>query len=121
MIRQDFIMNQIEELSKKIARLLRKKENHEPDIDTTTDECYGDLKLNLMTITNETTEDIIEKIPQWELLELLVTIMINDDRINTNREMMKKAQEILFYVQEKDKTWSFERTQLSGRLSKILK
>ena len=38
MIKQDFLLAQIEELTKKIARLLRKKETNEPDNDTAADD-----------------------------------------------------------------------------------
>ena len=121
MIKQDFLLAQIEELTKKIARLIRKKESNEPDVNAAADDCYGFFHLNLNFIINRPADELTEKVPDWQLLELLVKIMINDDRINQNLEQMEKAQSLLYYVQENDRTYSFDRIAMAGELDDSIK
>lgn len=66
---------------------------------------------------NATAEELTEKVPDWELLELLVKLMLADDRINTDRQQIEKAQQLLYFVQERDRTYSFDRDCL-GRIDK---
>ena len=42
MIKQDFLLVQIEELAKKLAKLLKKKETPGSNTDTLADDCYKD-------------------------------------------------------------------------------
>lgn len=121
MIKQDFLLVQIEELAKKLARLLKKKETPGSNVDTLADDCYKDLHLTLQDVGNGTPEDIIEKIQDWELLELLVKLMLADDRINFDRSQIEKAQSILYYVQEQDRTFSFERIALAETIRNLLR
>ena len=120
MIKQDFLLAQIEELTKKIARLLRKKETNEPDIDTAADDCYKAFRLNLNSITNLPEDELTELVPDWQLLELLVKIMLNDTRINHDLNQMEKAQALLYYIQENDRTYSFDRIAAARELDTLI-
>ena len=120
MIKQDFLLAQIEELTKKIARLLRKKETNEPDIDTAADDCYKAFRLNLNSIINLPEDELTELVPDWQLLELLVKIMLNDTRINHDLHQMEKAQALLYYVQENDRTYSFDRIAMAKELDTLI-
>lgn len=121
MLRKDYLLAQIEELAKKFSRLIEKKEANEPGILPVADECYGMLGVSSAWLKESETEEIISRIGIWELLELLVKIMLEDGRLNTDLRSMQKAQEILFYVQEMDRTYSMERVMTEGRLEEILK
>lgn len=121
MIKQDFLLVQIEELAKKLARLLKKKEIPGSNADVLADDCYKDLHLSLYNVENDTPEELIEKVPEWELLELLVKLMLADDRLNKDRNQIEKAQQILFFIQEKDRTFSFERIALADTIENLLK
>lgn len=120
MLRKDYLLAQIEELAKKFSRLIEKKETGNPDTLPVADECYGMLGISARWIEETETEDIISHIAIWELLELLVKIMLEDSRLNTDRRNMRKAQEILFYVQENDRTYSLERVALEERIEQLL-
>ena len=74
MIKQDFLLVQIEELAKKLAKLLKKKETPGSNTDTLADDCYKDIHLSLQEVQNATAEELTEKVPDWELLELLVKL-----------------------------------------------
>lgn len=121
MLRKDYLLAQIEELAKKFARLIEKKEALAPDVQAETDECYGMLGITARWIMETETEEIISRIGIWELLELLVRIMVEDPRLNTSRSCMQKAQEILFFVQERDRTYSLERVMLEERIEDMLR
>lgn len=121
MIKQDFLLVQIEELAKKLAKLLKKKETPGNNVDTLADDCYKDIHLTLPEIQNATPEDLIEKVPDWELLELLVKLILADDRINSDHYQIEKAQSLLFYVQEQDRTFSFERIALAETIESLLR
>ena len=121
MIKQDFLLVQIEELAKKLAKLLKKKEAMESNVDTLADDCYKDLHLTLTDVQNATPKDLIEKIPDWELLELLIKLILADDRIISDRSQIEKAQCILYYVQEQDRTYSFDRIALAETIRNLLR
>lgn len=121
MLRKDYLLAQIEELAKKFSRLIEKKEAREPDTAALADDCYGILGISARWIEETETEDIISHVAVWELLELLVKIMLEDDRLNRSRDNMQKAQAILFYVQENDRTYSFERIALESRIEEHLR
>ena len=120
MIKQDFLLAQIEELTKKIARLLRKKETNEPAIDTAADDCYKAFRLDLNSIINLPEDELTELVPDWQLLELLVKIMLNDTRINHDLHQMEKAQALLYYVQANDRTYSFDRIAMAKELDTLI-
>lgn len=121
MLRKDYLLAQIDELAKKFSRLVEKKEALDPDISPVADECYGMLGITARWIEANETEEIISRIGIWELLELLVKIMLEDERLNNSRPNMQKAQEILFYVQENDRTYSLERVMLEEQIEERLR
>ena len=92
MIKQDFLLVQIEELAKKLAKLLKKKETSGSNTDTLADDCYKDIHLSLQEVQNATAEELTEKVPDWELLEL----------------------------QERDRTYSFDRIALAESIRSLL-
>ena len=120
MIKQDFLLVQIEEPAKKLAKLLKKKETPGSNTDTLADDCYKDIHLSLQEVQNATAEELTEKVPDWELLELLVKLMLADDRINTDRQQIEKAQQLLYFVQERDRTYSFDRIALAESIRSLL-
>ncbi len=120
MIKQDYLLAQIEELAKKLAKLLRKEESHEDETETLADDCYKDLHLTLQEVQNATAEELTEKVMNWELLELLIKLMLADDRINTDRRQIEKAQQLLYFVQERDRTYSFDRIELADTIRNLL-
>ena len=120
MIKQDFLLVQIEELAKKLAKLLKKKETPGSNTDTLADDWYKDIHLSLQEVQNATAEELTEKVPDWELLELLVKLMLADDRINTDRQQIEKAQQLLYFVQERDRTYSFDRIALAESIRSLL-
>lgn len=120
MLKKDYLLAQIEEIAKKYAILIEKKERMDPYIEDFTDECYGILGISPEWLANAEPEDIISRVGLWDLIELLVKIMIEDDRMNTSLDCMQKAQALLFYVQEQDRTYSAERIELEHKLDKLL-
>lgn len=65
-------------------------------------------------------DELTELVPDWQLLELLVKIMLNDTRINHDLHQMEKAQALLYYVQENDRTYSFDRIAMAKELDTLI-
>lgn len=120
MIKQDYLLIQIEELAKKLAQLLDKKKHLKNDTEILADDCYKDLHLTQQEVQNATAEELTEKVPDWQLLELLIKLMLADDRINSDRQQIEKAQQLLYFVQERDRTYSFERIKLAETIENLL-
>ncbi|MEG1573669.1 MAG: hypothetical protein RRY55_03870 [Bacteroidales bacterium] len=121
MLKKDYLLAQIEELAKKFAMLIEKKEKMDPDVRDFTDECYGILGISPEWLANAEPEEIISRIGIWDLIELLVKIMTEDDNMNTKRDCMQKAQVLLFYVQKQCRTYSEERIKLENKIEELMK
>ena len=115
MLKKDYLLAQITELAKKFAYLLeRKKEG--ADITLLSDGYYRELNVSAEWLENAECDDIMQRVGDWQLVELLVQMIIEDLRFEKNIPMIKKAQQLLFMVQELDRTYSFDRIALEERI-----
>ena len=116
MLKKDYLLAQITELAKKFAYLLeRKKEG--ADITLLSDGYYRELNVSAEWLENAECDDIMQRVGDWQLVELLVQMIIEDLRFEKNIPMIKKAQQLLFMVQELDRTYSFDRIALEERIN----
>lgn len=119
MLKKDYLLAQITELAKKFAYLLeRKKEG--ADITLLSDGYYRELNVSAEWLENAECDDIMQRVGDWQLVELLVQMIIEDLRFEKNIPMIKKAQQLLFMVQELDRTYSFDRIALQERINNKL-
>lgn len=114
------ILAQIIELAKKFAYLLQCKDNGE-DITILTDNYYKELNVSAEWLENAESDDIMQRVGDWQLVELLVKMIIEDPRFEQNRAMIVKAQTLLFAVQELDRTYSFERIALEEKIESLIR
>lgn len=119
MLRKDYLLAQITELAKKFANLLKRKDDGE-DVTLLTDNYYHELNVSAEWLVNAESEDIMQRVGDWQLVELLVQMIIEDPRFEKNIPMIKKAQQLLFMVQELDRTYSFDRIALEERIGNKL-
>lgn len=119
MLRKDYLLAQITELAKKFANLLKRKDDGE-DVTLLTDNYYHELNVSAEWLVNAESEDIMQRVGDWQLVELLVQMIIEDPRFEKNIPMIKKAQQLLFMVQELDRTYSFDRIALEERINNKL-
>ena len=116
MLKKDYLLAQITELAKKFAYLLeRKKEG--AYITLLSDGYYRELNVSAEWLENAECDDIMQRVGDWQLVELLVQMIIEDLRFEKNIPMIKKAQQLLFMVQELDRTYSFDRIALEERIN----
>ena len=108
-------MAQITELAKKFAYLIKRKSEGD-DITLLADGYYRELNVSAEWLMNAECDDIMQRIGDWQLVELLVKMIIEDVRFEQNHAMIQKAQTLLFMVQELDRTYSFERIALEERI-----
>ena len=120
MLKKDYLLAQIIELAKKFAYLLQCKNNGE-DIAILTDNYYKELNVSAEWLENAESDDIMQRVGDWQLVELLVKMIIEDPRFEQNRAMILKAQTLLFAVQELDRTYSFERIALEEKIESLIR
>ena len=120
MLKKDYLLAQIIELAKKFAYLLQRK-NEGEDISLLADNYYKELNVSAEWLQNAECDDIMQRVGNWQLVELLVKMIIEDSRFEQNRAMILKAQTLLFMVQELDRTYSFDRIALEERISSLIK
>ena len=63
----------------------------------------------------------MQRVGNWQLVELLVKMIIDDPRFEQNRAMILKAQTLLFMVQELDRTYSFDRIALEDKIESLIR
>ena len=119
MLKKDYLLAQIMELAKKFAYLLQCKNNGE-DILILTDNYYKELNVSADWLENAESDDIMQFVGDWQLVELLVKMIIEDPRFEQNRAMILKAQSLLFMVQELDRTYSFDRIALQEKIERLI-
>lgn len=118
MIKQDFILVQIERLAEKIAQYLEKREgNNFEAADRIKQECYRSF-VTPDYIRQNDVEIIIGHLQEPGIIELIVTLLVEDEQ--SDRVIYQKARKLMDYVQQEDKTFSFERIELSERIDKLL-
>ncbi|MBQ3575846.1 MAG: hypothetical protein IJA28_00335 [Coprobacter sp.] len=115
MLKKDYLLAQITELAKKFAYLIKRKSEGD-DITLLADGYYRELNVSAEWLMNAECDDIMQRIGDWQLVELLVKMIIEDVRFEQNHAMIQKAQTLLFMVQELDRTYSFERIALEERI-----
>ena len=115
MLKKDYLLAQIIELAKKFAYLIERKREG-VDITPLSDSYYRELNVSAEWLENAECDDIMQRVGDWQLVELLVQMIIEDPRFEKNIPMIKKAQQLLFMVQELDRTYSFDRIALEERI-----
>ena len=120
MLKKDYLLAQITELAKKFAYLLQRK-NEGEDITILADNYYKELNVSAEWLENAESEDIMQRLGDWQLVELLVKMIIEDSRFEQNIRMIQKAQTLLFMVQELDRTYSFDRIALEEKIQSLIR
>ena len=120
MLKKDYLLAQIIELAKKFAYLLQCK-NEGEDITMLADDYYRELNVSALWLENAECDDIMQRVGDWQLVELLVKMIVEDHRFEQNRAMLLKAQSLLFMVQELDRTYSFDRIALEEKIESLIR
>ena len=120
MLKKDYLLAQIIELAKKFAYLLQCK-NEGEDITLLADDYYRELNVSALWLENAECDDIMQRVGDWQLVELLVKMIVEDHRFEQNRAMLLKAQTLLFAVQELDRTYSFDRIALEEKIESVIR
>ncbi|MDL2245868.1 hypothetical protein LJC54_10270 [Parabacteroides sp. OttesenSCG-928-J18] len=128
MLRRDFIMVQIEELSKVIAQLIAQREmgatRRIPEqIQTVYDSLPLDRHL-LLTASPEEIRRMLDREDSGGVLrmEIAIKALIEESYLypDKKQEMLLRAKELLEYLQQTDVTFSFERVNLLGQIEGLL-
>lgn len=120
MLKKDYLLAQIIELAKKFAYLLQCK-NEGEDITLLADDYYRELNVSALWLENAECDDIMQRVGDWQLVELLVKMIVEDHRFEQNRAMLLKAQTLLFAVHELDRTYSFDRIALEEKIESLIR
>ena len=120
MLKRDFIMVQIEELGKAIAQLIfnRNKGNTDKENPEIIDNIYHSLKTDLTFLLNHTPKEIENELNQddgcgLQRMELTAKVLIEESYLSSVPiPILNKAQELLYYLQIHDNTYSIERMML---------
>ncbi len=120
MLKRDFIMVQIEELGKAIAQLVFNRQNgnnnnENPEI---IGNIYHSLKTDLSFLLSHTPKEIEDELNQddgcgLQRMELTAKVLIEESYLSSIPiPILNKAQELLYYLQIHDNTYSIERMML---------
>ncbi len=120
MLKRDFIMVQIEELGKAIARLVFNRKNgngldKNPDL---IEQAFTSLKTDTAFLLGHSPEEIEQSLNQddgcgLQRMELAAKLLIEDSYVSSLPfPLLNKAQELLYYLQINDSTYSIERMML---------
>ncbi len=120
MLKRDFIMVQIEEIGKAIALLrFNRNEGKGPDNNPTVlSDSYRALKTNSAFIMQHTPEEIVEALNQddgcgMQRLELAAKLLLEESYLSADPlPLLYKAEEIFYFMQLHDNTFSLERVAL---------
>ena len=113
-------MVQIEELGKAIAQLVfnRKNGNTDKENPEIIDNIYHSLKTDLSFLLSHTPEEIENELNQEDgfglmRMELTAKVLIEESYLSSIPiPLLNKAQELLYYMQIHDNTYSIERMML---------
>lgn len=128
MLKRDFIMVQIEELGKVIAQIIFNRNANaarkNPELIQTV---YSSLKLNPDDLMSASPADLIRSLDNGDgggvqRLEIAVKALIEESYLQPEKqeEMLRRAKELLEYLQTHDNTFSFERVDLLDAIGKRL-
>lgn len=120
MLKRDFIMIQIEEIGKVIALLFfyRKEGKGQDKNPTILSEAYLALKIDSPFLLQHTPEEIIAELNHddgcgMQRLELAAKLLLEESYLSTlPMPLLEKAQELFYYLQIHDNTYSLERVKL---------
>lgn len=128
MLKRDFIMVQIEELGKVIAQIIFNRNANaarkNPELIQTV---YSSLKLNPDDLMSAPPADLIRSLDNGDgggvqRLEIAIKALIEESYLQPEKqeEMLRRAKELLEYLQTHDNTFSFERVDLLDAIGKRL-
>lgn len=113
--KKDYLMKLLEELTKKLYELINKKiiisNEEQEDI---LNECYSFFEENFNVEKDDENTVLIGKIKDVDLVEQYAKLLMADYDLSSvkQKEVLLKALDIVQYLQETDKTFSWERTVL---------
>lgn len=122
-------MVQIEELGKVIAQIIFNRNANaarkNPELIQTV---YSSLKLDEDFLMTASPDDILRFLDQGDnggimRLELAIKTLMENSHLHPANQpsMLRRAKELLEYVQAHDTTFSLERVQLIGEIEQMLK
>ncbi|MDD2436602.1 MAG: hypothetical protein PHG27_04780 [Massilibacteroides sp.] len=127
MLKRDFILVQIEELGKVIAQLI---DNRNHGVSRKTDQLiesiYSTLKIDKDFLLSHTPEEILQLLDGednagLQRMEIAAKTLLEEGYlVDDNHGLLKKAREILLYIQKHDRTFSFERINLLDETQNLL-
>ena len=133
MEQKDFILREIEKISTLLRYLIGKLipsnsvENSEETIELINRELVENSGFNINKILKSSLKDFDEIFIQkkgysFENIELLADLLytIGNDQASINIDYIRKALELYEYINEKSKTYSFERTSKINTLKALL-
>lgn len=128
MLKRDFIMVQIEELGKVIAQIIfNRNANAARKNPALIQTVYSSLKLNPDDLMNASPADLIGSLDNGDgggvqRLEIAIKALIEESYLQPEKqeEMLRRAKELLEYLQTHDNTFSFERVDLLDAIGKRL-
>lgn len=128
MLKRDFIMVQIEELGKVIAQIIfNRNANAALKNPALIQTVYSSLKLNPDDLMNASPADLIGSLDNGDgggvqRLEIAIKALIEESYLQPEKqeEMLRRAKELLEYLQTHDNTFSFERVDLLDAIGKRL-
>ena len=124
MLKRDFIMIQIEELTKVILQIITNRNTnasrHTPELIQTV---YNSLQVDRPTLMTVPPEELIRRLNNDDnggvlRLEIAVKTLIEESYLYPDEEqaMLQKAKTLLKYIQTHDKTFSLERANMLNEL-----
>lgn len=124
MLKRDFIMVQIEELSKVILQIITNRNaNATRRIPELIQTVYSSLKLDRPTLMDVPPEELIQRLDNDDnggisRLEIAVKALIEESYLYPaeEQEMLQRATTLLEYIQMHDNTFSLERVALLDEL-----
>lgn len=126
MLRKDFILVQIEALGKAIAQLIHNRQEGDPHKDDQLlDKIYTSLTVDKNYLLTHTPEEIREVLngednEGLQRMEMAAKTLIEDYYISDETAALCKAEELLRYIQEHDRTFSLERINLLEEIRDLL-
>ncbi|MDH6308316.1 hypothetical protein M2451_001060 [Dysgonomonas sp. PFB1-18] len=113
--KKDYLIRLLEELMKSIHKLVDKREKLSPaEREGILNDAFTFFVTNFEVTESDTIDDLSEKIPDVELLEQYARLlMIRSDESDTlNTPDLKRALQIVEYLEAADKTYSWDKVVL---------
>ncbi|MDR1089587.1 MAG: hypothetical protein LBL79_00810 [Prevotella sp.] len=113
--KKDFLQRLIEEFFKKLEQMVNGRiVPDSSEKEALMNECFGFFSENLQVEKNDRLEDLTEKISDNDLLEQYAKLLMTEYDLSENKdkEGLLKPLSIIEYLENTDKTFSWERTVL---------